>query len=140
MPGRRQERIPPFVRPIFTVALTLAGARAYATPATCTVSNTDVVTTLLPRFVGPIFTAARCPAQHPPGRSPRDREREGRGRLRGALDEPHADEHLQKTECELARPVVRRDVEPVAAMADRDEDVRRWIAPRALDPQSVAEG
>jgi hypothetical protein len=36
------------IRTFLVVALTLAAARAYATPATCTVSNIDVVTTLFP--------------------------------------------------------------------------------------------
>ena len=36
------------IRTFLVVALTLAAARAWATPATCTVSNIDVVTTLFP--------------------------------------------------------------------------------------------
>ncbi len=36
------------IRTFLVVALTLAAARAHATPATCTVSNIDVVTTLFP--------------------------------------------------------------------------------------------
>lgn len=36
------------IRTFLVVALTLAGARAWATPATCTVSNMDIFTTLVP--------------------------------------------------------------------------------------------
>jgi hypothetical protein len=36
------------IRTFLVVALTLAGARAWAAPATCTVSNIDIVTTLFP--------------------------------------------------------------------------------------------
>jgi len=40
--------MPKTIRTFLIVALTLTAARAYATPATCTVSNMDIFTTLVP--------------------------------------------------------------------------------------------
>src|SRR5262245_13608806 len=82
--------------------------------------------------------ADRRGAAPTPSASPH-RDGQRRHRLRDRLRHAHADERLQETEGELARTVVRRNVEPVAVMADGDEHVVRRTLGRAPDPQLTIE-
>jgi hypothetical protein len=62
------------IRTFLVVALTLAAARAHATPATCTVSDIDVVTTLLPfRNIGGVGLTIPVDIDAPTGHITMDR-------------------------------------------------------------------